>query len=413
VRIAIVHPWFLAMGGAEATVDALAVAFPEADIKCLLFQPEHLPNHLREKDVRGLDINWLPGKFYWYRHLLPYWPSAVEMVDLRGYDLVVTSDSNIMKGVDTDQGAVHICYCHTPMRCLWDLHLDYYNNMPGLVRPIFRFGTHYVRAWDFQAAQRVDHFVANSRYVQRRILKYYRRKAPVIYPPVDAEKGYVSTDHSDYYLWVGRLTATKRIDLLVSACKRLGRRLLVAGDGREYKHLKALAGPTVAFLGRVPDTQLPELYADCRAFLFAADEDFGIVPVEAQSYGRPVIAYRHGGSLETVRVNDPDGRPDTGIFFNHQSVESVIDAINRFEQVESRFEPAEIRRHSLQFDTSVFIEQFCAFADAAMRKNHSYELVKQVHLTRLKAASARVLPRGSAVLKEPINVDASEEIWQS
>jgi glycosyltransferase involved in cell wall biosynthesis len=405
MRIAVVHPWFLAMGGAEATVDALAVAFPEADIKCLLFQPEHLPIHLLGRDVRGLDMNWLPGKFHWYRHLLPYWPSAVEMVDLRGYDLVVTSDSNIMKGVDTDQGAVHICYCHTPMRCLWDLHLEYYNDLPALVRPIFKYGTHYVRSWDFQAAQRVDHFVANSRYVQTRIRKYYRRDSSVIYPPVESEKGYLSRNRDDYYLWVGRLTATKRIDLLVAACKKLGRRLVVAGAGREYKQLKALAGPTIEFLGRVRGDQLPELYANCRAFLFAGDEDFGIVPVEAQSYGRPVIAYRHGGSLETVRVNDPAGRPDTGTFFEQQTVESVVDGIVRFEQDEYSFDPAEIRRHSLQFDTSVFIEKFRAFVDAASRDDYSHGRIKQVYTTRFAAVPATASPHGRAPRKGPIRAE--------
>jgi len=410
MRIALVHPWFLAMGGAEATVDALAVAFPEADIRCLLFQPEQLPAHLRGKDVRGSGINWLPGKFHWYRQLLPYWPSAVEMVDLRGYDLVVTSDSSIMKGVDTDQDAVHICYCHTPMRCLWDLHLEFYKNMPGLLRPVFRYGTHYVRGWDFQAAQRVDHFVANSRYVQRRIQKYYRRESPVIYPPVDTGKGYVSKNHDDYYLWVGRLTATKRVDLLVSACTRLGRRLVVAGAGREYKRLKAMAGPTVEFLGRVPGDQLPDFYANCRALLFAADEDFGIVPVEAQSYGRPVIAYGHGGSLETVRVNDLAGRPDTGRFFAEQTVESVMDGINRFERDEYRFEPIAIRRHSLQFDTAIFIKKIRRFADAAMNRDRLHEPVKQVYRSRFNAVSAAVTPLGNAALNTSTKTNGAREI---
>jgi glycosyltransferase involved in cell wall biosynthesis len=373
VRTAILHPWFLAHGGAEETADILASAFPQADIKCLLFDGRRLPVHLHGRNLHGLGMNWLPGKFHWYRHLLPYWPAAVESLDMRGYDLVITSDSNIMKGVITGQDSVHICYCHTPMRCLWDLHCEYHEMMPLLARPFFTLGTHHVRAWDFQAAQRVDHFVANSHYIARRIRKYYNRESTVIYPPVNAGNGYISKRPGDYYLWLGRLTATKRIDLLVAACNQLGRRLLVAGAGREGRRLKAMAGPTVEFLGRVPDSELPELYANCRAFLFAADEDFGIAPVEAQSYGRPVIAFGHGGSLETVRVNDADGCPDTGVFFPEQTVESVIEAIRRFEEIEEGFDPVEIRKHSLQFDASVFMRKFRAFVDAAMAQERADE----------------------------------------
>lgn len=366
MKIAVLHPWFLAKGGAEETVNALASAFPLGDIKCLLFEKEFLPAHLRSKNVRGLGLNWMPGKFHWYRHLLPYWPAAVETLDMRGYDLVITSDSNIMKGVIIDQNAIHICYCHTPMRCLWDLHCEYRESMPLLARPFFTIGTHHVRNWDFQAAQRVDHFVANSRYIERRIRKYYHRESTVIYPPVNSANGFISRHPEEYYLWLGRLTATKRIDLLIEACNRLGRKLVIAGTGREERRLKAMAGPTVQFLGRVPDSKIPDLYANCRAFLFAADEDFGIAPVEAQSYGRPVIAYGHGGSLETIRVNDRNGRRDTGVFFPEQGVESVVKAIRYFEEIEDSFDPMEIRKHSLQFDTAVFIRKFRAFVQATI-----------------------------------------------
>jgi glycosyltransferase involved in cell wall biosynthesis len=206
------------------------------------------------------------------------------------------------------------------------------------------------------AAQRVDHFVANSRHIQHRILKCYRRDSEVIYPPVNTDKGFISERHDDYYLSVGRLTHTKRLDVVVEACNRLGRRLLVAGEGRDEGRLKAMAGPTIEFLGRVSDDQLRSLYANCRAFLFSADEDFGITPVEAQSYGRPVIAYGHGGALETLLVGDHEPGADTGVFFPHQTPDSAVDGILRFESREGSFIPEVIRSRSRMFDTSVFVE---------------------------------------------------------
>jgi glycosyltransferase involved in cell wall biosynthesis len=190
----------------------------------------------------------------------------------------------------------------------------------------------------------------------------------VIYPPVNTSQGYISEAPADYFLSVGRLVGAKRVDLLIQACNQLGRRLLVVGTGPEEIRLKAMAGPTIDFLGYLPDTALPELYAHCRAFLFAADEDFGIVPVEAQSFGRPVIAYGYGGSLETVRVDDAAGRPDTGVFFADRTVESVVDGILRFEAREGGFMPVQIQEHAKQFDSSVFVEKMSQFLDSAMRQ---------------------------------------------
>jgi glycosyltransferase involved in cell wall biosynthesis len=365
-KIAVVHAFLLALGGAERTTSAIAEAFPQADCFAILCDRQTLPEGMRNKDVRTSGLNWLPRKYHLYRHLLPLWPNVVELIDLRGYEVVISSDSSVVKGVNVDQDAVHICYCHNPMRCLWDLRTEYYAEMPRVIQPIFALGTHYVRQWDYIAAQHVDHFVANSHYVARRIKKYYNREATVIYPPVETAKGYIASNCSgDYYLSVGRLTATKRIDLLVSACNRLGRRLKIAGAGREEARLKAMAGPTIEFLGYLPDAELRELYANCKAFIFAADEDFGLVPLEAQSYGRPVIAYGHGGSLETVRVGDPGGRADTGVFFRHQDTDSVVDAILQFEACEDHFDPVEIRARACQFDTAVFNKALRAFVRSA------------------------------------------------
>jgi glycosyltransferase involved in cell wall biosynthesis len=190
----------------------------------------------------------------------------------------------------------------------------------------------------------------------------------VIYPPVDTSNGYLDDDRSDYYLTVGRLGRQKRLDLIVQACNAIGRKLKIVGTGKEEAHLRSLAGPTIEFLGYVPDAELGRLYARCRAFVFAANEDFGIAPVEAQSFGRPVIAYGHGGSLETVRVNDPEGRPDTGIFFAQQTVDSLINALMRFEQAEDQFDPAVIQEHAKRFDTGTFVAAMTKFVDNARQK---------------------------------------------
>jgi glycosyltransferase involved in cell wall biosynthesis len=364
LKTAIVHYWMLSSGGAERVVEVLASAYPEADIYGL-FKCRGACVDVTER-MKCSFVNRIPLINRIYKSLLPLYPLAAESLDLRGYDLVISSDTNVMKGVLVDQDAVHICYCHTPMRYVWDLYRDFLMRTPMLFRPIFAITSHYLRLWDYSAAQRVDYFVANSRYIQDRIRKVYRRESTVIYPPVEIARGYISDQHEDFYLSVGRLSATKKLDLLIHACNRLGRRLVIAGTGVEEKRLKSIAGPTIEFRGRVPEAELAQLYAKCRAFLFAADEDFGIVPVEAQSYGRPVIAYGHGGVLETVKVNSNDGSSDTGLFFAQQTVDSVVDGILRFEAREDSFTPQEIQNHARQFDVSVFLETVRQFVDNVM-----------------------------------------------
>jgi glycosyltransferase involved in cell wall biosynthesis len=364
MKIAIVHPWYLANGGAEQTVNALASAFPTADFFTLFYNECDLPSNLRGRKIHALKLNWIPGKFQVYRLLLPFYPLMIESLDLRGYDLIISSDSCVIKGVLIDQGATHICYCHSPMRCLWDLRRPFTESFKGPVRTVFTLGTHYVRQWDFNAAQRVDSFAANSYNVAQRIKKFYRRNSKVIYPPVETSNGYISSTHDDYYLSVGRLTNVKRIDLLIQACNRMRRRLVVAGTGREQAYLKSIAGPTIEFAGRVPESELRSLYARCRALLFAADEDFGIVPVEVQSYGRPVIAYGRGGTMETIiPANAPAECDWTGVFFYHQTVEALERAIAEFEAIEHLFRPAAIQEHARRFDTAFFCQRMKALAD--------------------------------------------------
>jgi glycosyltransferase involved in cell wall biosynthesis len=361
MKIAIVHPWFLAHGGAEHTVNTLAEMFPQADFFTLFYNERDLPPALRGRRIHASKANrFLPWKYKTYRFLMPFYPMGFEGLDLRGYDLVISSDSCVAKGVLLDQTARHICYCHSPMRALWDLRFEFRDSLPWLLRPVFSMITSSLRQWDFLAAQRVDYFVANSSFVAERISRYYRRESRVIYPPVNERSHDVSASHENFYLSVGRLTHTKRVDLLIQACNQLKRRLVVIGGGRHVGALKKLAGPTIEFPGRISDAELEAAYGNCRALLFSANEDFGIVPVEAQSYGSPVIAYGHGGSLETVVGLDQatEMKPATGVFFAEQTVESVCEAILKFEEVEESFSPKAIQEHASRFSRSRFEHDF-------------------------------------------------------
>lgn len=379
MRVAFIHPRFLALGGGEKVIETLALIYPEADIFAMFSAPEMVPLSLRNRTIYTTFLNKIPWTKTlhdnrWtkklHNQLAVLYPLAIESLDLSAYDLVISSGGPATFGVGVSQHTLHVCYCLSPERGWWDQYANkqHLSSLSSIRRLFYTARTSYIRAWEFGAAQRVDHFIAISQYISQRIHKYFRRDSTVIYPPVDTTQGYISAAHDDYFLSVCRLVPAKRVDLLIHACNRLGRRLLVVGTGREEQRLKALAGPTIEFLGYVPDAGLPELYAHCRAFLFAADEDFGIVPVEAQSYGRPVIAYGYGGSLETVRVGDAGGRSDTGVFFAEQTLESVVDGIQRFEACEARFIPTEIQQHARQFDTAVFLDQMRQFIDNAMRK---------------------------------------------
>jgi glycosyltransferase involved in cell wall biosynthesis len=372
MRIAIVHPWYLAQGGAEQTVNVLAAMYPGADFFTLFYREQDLPPNLAGRTIKASAWNWLPAKYKLFRYFLPLYPMAFESLDLRGYDVIISSDSCVTKCILIDQGAVHVCYCHSPMRCLWDLRREFKDRMPRFVKLIFTIGSHYVRQCDFAAAQRVDTFVANSKNVAERIQSFYRRESRLRYPPVDTSKGYIADKTEDYYLTVGRIVDTKRIDLLIAACNALGRKLVIAGSGREERRLKAMAGPTIEFKGRVSDEELKGLYAKCKAFLFAANEDFGIAPVEAQSYGRPVIAYGRGGSLETVVGfgSNSDEAP-TGLFFPEQNVESLKKAILHFERIQNRFNPLEIQKHAAKFDTQHFVTEIANIVEDAMNRSGS------------------------------------------
>ena len=363
LRVAIVHHWFITRAGGERVFDTISNIFPAADVFTLFLDKQRFQPALHKHKITTSFLDKIPAAQKLHRHFLPFYPLAVEMLDLSGYDLVISSDSGPMKGVLTDPHSTHICYCHSPMRYLWDGYSAYLRSMSPLAKTFFGITSHYVRNWDYSAAQRVDHFIANSQYVSGRIRKYYRRDSTVIHPPIDTSRGYLAGNHENYYLAVGRLVGYKRTNILIDACRKLGRKLVIVGDGPERKKLERTSPKNVEFVGELDDAALRRVYAHCRALLFAADEDFGMVPLEAQSYGRPVIAFAKGGSLETVRgiyapvtqQNTEEGNPITGVFFREQTADSLSDAITSFEASEELFLPSQIQSYARKFDTSIFI----------------------------------------------------------
>ena len=347
LRIALVHDWLNQVGGAEGVLENLVSLFPDAPLYTSIYWPEAMPPQYRQWDIRTTWMDRLPGVKRHHQPFLPFYPLAFESLDLDGYDVVLSNKSGFCHGIITAPETLHICYCLTPTRYVWRYH-DYADR-EGLGRParlVLSPLLSRLRVWDRLAADRVDRFIAISTEIQRRIAKYYRRESEIIYPPVDTARFAPAASHGDYLLVIGRQVPYKRIDLAVQACTELGLPLKVGGRGRDYARLKSMAGPTVEFLGYVPDDELPELLARCRAFLFPGAEDFGIAPVEAMAAGRPVIAYAYGGALDTVVEGV------TGTLFREQTVESLIDALQRFDP--DVYDPQAIRHHAQQFDASVF-----------------------------------------------------------
>src|SRR5581483_4917425 len=365
LRVAIIHYWFVCNGGGERVVEALAEMFPKADLFCLIADEATMTPRLRSHKLTTSFLQRIPGSRRFYRHLLPLHPLALERLDLSGYDLILSSGSGPAKGIIADKDACHICYCHSPMRYLWDLYPAYRHSLGPIAGTVFSLAAPYLRKWDRASASRVDHFVANSQNVASRIRDHFGRDSYVVYPPVNITLGYVSGEISDYYLVVGRLIDYKRVDLAIEACNQLKRPLRIIGDGNQLNKLRKLAGPTVQFLGRLDDEAVRQNYAHCRALLFPGEEDFGIVPVEAQSFGRPVIAYGRGGILETVQGIQSDtafaASVSTGVFFQEQSSNALIEAIRLFESVEFKFSPSFIRHSVDRFNAAHFTSEMYQF----------------------------------------------------
>ncbi len=359
MRTAIVHDWLTNMGGAEKVVELMHHLFPDAPIYTLLYDQNNMPDAFAKMDIRTSYLQRIPLARRKHQWLLPFMPAAVEALDLRDYDLVISSSTSCAKGVLTRADCCHISYCNTPMRYAWDFYQDYINGKPWILRHSINRQMHWIRQWDRLSADRVDYFIANSINVRNRIHKHYRRDADIIYPPVDTEYFVPGNEKTgEYFLCAGRLVGYKRIDLAVRVCSEMKLPLVVAGDGGECQRLRGIAGPTVEFRGRVSDTELLKLYQGCRAFIFPGEEDFGITPLEAQACGRPVIAYGRGGALETVL----DGR--TGLFFEKQEEVSLQHVLESFFDCEVSFDPTIIRQHAERFSVERFLQELGSLVNA-------------------------------------------------
>lgn len=363
-KVALIHYWHVRRRGGERVLEVLADMFPQADIFMMFMDPASLGPSLKGRKITTSFMQKLPGITRHYRKMLPIFPMALEQFQLDDYDVVISSEAGPAKGVLTRAGTCHICYCHTPLRYVWDKYQLYRAAAPWgrLGNTLYSLAAHYVRLWDYAASIRVDHFVASSTNSRERIKKYYRREANVVYPPVDVNSFEVSEERGSSYLVVSPLVSYKRIDLAIAACNALRAPLVIIGQGEEFASLKAMAGPTISFLGFQPDDVVRKHYRSCRALLFPGEEDIGLTPIEAQATGCPVIAYGQGGALETViggKVGENlRAEESTGIFFMEQTAAALQEALLAFESVEAGFSPSFIRSQVDRFSTSRFRVQF-------------------------------------------------------
>ncbi len=360
-RVGLVHDWLPVYAGAERVLEQMIEVFPESKLYSLIdFIPVDQRDFLQGLPVETSFIQHLPFAERFYRQYLPLAPMAIEQFDLSDHDVVVSSSYAVAKGVLTRPDQLHISYVHSPMRYAWDLYHEYMGELGWMRGLLARMMLHYMRLYDLSTAARVDVFVANSQHVARRIWKTYRRRAQVIYPPVDVERFSLQPKKDTFYLTMSRLVPYKRIDLIVRAFTEMpDKELVVIGDGPEYDAIKRLAGPNVTMLGYQPDDAVTYYMENARAFVFAAEEDFGIVPVEAQACGTPVIAYGRGGVQETVLPGT------TGVLFPRQTVETLKEAVDEFERIRGGLDPAAIRAQAERFAVPVFREAFSRLVHTA------------------------------------------------
>lgn len=363
MKVAIIQEWLVTVGGSDKVVKAIADVFPSADIYTLVAKKEVCEElGIDWNKVHTSFIQKLPLGTKKHRAYLPLFPFAIEQFDLRGYDVIISSSHAVAKGVLTKADQLHICYCHSPIRYVWDMYNEYLEEAhldKGFKSWLVRYMLHRIRKWDMLSSFRVDHFISNSDYVGHRINETYRREAITIHPNIDISSFEYCDDKQDYYLTSSRLVSYKKIDLIIEAFNRMpDKKLTVIGGGPNLKHYQEMAKSNVTVMGYQPFDVLKDKMQHAKAFVFAADEDFGMIPIEAQACGTPVIAYGHGGSLETVS----EGR--TGLFFHEQTADSIIEAVNRFESMGSKpFDYQECRRWAESFSEDRFKAEIKAFVE--------------------------------------------------
>jgi glycosyltransferase involved in cell wall biosynthesis len=374
MRVAIVHDWLVTYAGAERVLEQLLLLYPRADLFSVVdFLPSDQRDFIQNKPVKTTFIQKLPMARSKYRNYLPLMPVAIEQLDMSGYDLVISSSHAVAKGVITGPGQRHISYVHSPIRYAWDLQHQYLRESgldKGIKGIATRWMLHKIRMWDQRTANGVDQFIANSYFVAERIWKSYRRKSEVIYPPVDVDAFNIIENKEDFYLTASRMVPYKKIGLIVEAFSQMpDKKLVVIGSGPDFRKIKRKAGPNVTLLGYQPFEVLRDYMQRARAFVFAAEEDFGIIPVEANACGTPVLAYGKGGTLETI--HGLDSPTPTGMFFNEQTVASLIETIAYFERVGNDISAQDCRKNSLRFSTERFRIEIDKLINQQFIKRHN------------------------------------------
>lgn len=372
MKVAIVHDWLTLKGGAEACLEEFLRLYPQADLFCAVdFLPEHERGFLKGHRITTSFVQRLPGAAKHYRTYLPFMPVAIEQLDVTSYDLVLSSSAAVAKGIITGPDQVHIAYTHSPIRYAWDLQHQYLAEAGlsrGMKSRLVRAILHYIRLWDTRTASGVDEFIANSHFIGRRIRKVYGRKSTVIYPPVNLDRFTPAGAHGDIYVTMSRMVPYKRIPLIVEAFAAMpDRQLVVIGDGPEMPAVRAAAGANVTILGKQSDAVVVDYLQRAKAFLFAAEEDFGIAPIEAQACGTPVIAYGKGGVLETIRGEDGPGQ--TGVFFREQTVSAIVAAVDHLDRRLDAITPEACRANAERFSTPRFCREIAAFVEGTMHKH--------------------------------------------
>ncbi|MCX6806779.1 MAG: glycosyltransferase [Candidatus Berkelbacteria bacterium] len=370
MKVALVHEFLNQFGGGERVLLALKELYPEADIFAILVNQENLPKQFDNFKIKTSFLQKWPD-FLKNRHklLLPFYPLAVEQLNLSSYDLIISDSSSFGKGILSRPDATHICYCHTPTGYLWHYSNEYLKEqrLSNFSKSIVKLSLTKLRVWDYTAAQRVDYFVANSKNVQKRIKKYYCRDSEVIYPPVDVSSIKSSHEKGDYFLIVSRLSTYKKIDLAIRVFNHLPKqKLKIIGTGSELDNLKQSAKSNTEFLGFQTDEDLKKYYSGCKALIFPAEEDFGITPVEAMAHGKPVIAYGEGGTKESI----VEGK--TGLFFDKKNPESLLECVNKFLKTENKFNPKTIQKHAQKFDKKIFQEKIKKFVNKVTKNDQNF-----------------------------------------
>ncbi|MGI8765842.1 MAG: glycosyltransferase [Gemmatimonadaceae bacterium] len=359
MSIALVHDYFYQAGGAERVVEVLHRMFPTAPIYTTIAHPERMWPGLQDADFRPSWMQRLPGMGRWFRAYLPLYPRAIESLDLRAYDLVISSSSAFAKSAIVRSDACHVCYCHTPMRFAWDyeryIAREQFGRLARIALPPL---VQRLRRWDRRTAERVSTYIANSGTVRDRIRRCYGRDAEIVFPPVALDRFAAVDEDADYYLIVSRMSPYKRLDIAVEAFTRMGRELLVIGDGPGRAMLERMAGPTIRFAGTLSDAEVARHYARCRGLIFPGEEDFGIAPLEANAAGRPVVAYAAGGALDTV----VDGR--TGVLFYQQTASALCWAVEQCDA--AAWDKKALRRHSEQFSEGPFRERMASVIERSL-----------------------------------------------